>query len=314
MKNLLPAINPLLQRVVAFLILFLLISGTVGPGIINNKALLHGGFELYGGLGKAMIFGVIAFAILARRTKASVTLKPWQPTQLLWLGVSAIVFILAIMSLGRLSAGSGQMYDLLIAHAGLMLCVGFSGVACFGLDNLKLLWQAYKKQLIYALYIAVGFYIFLQITYALWQPLAGVVLYSVMNMLRSCGLDVILVQPHTLMLDKFGITIAEYCSGIESIALFTSLYAIVGILDWERLNKKRYFLVYPFALFALCLLNILRVYGLIMAGYYINPEIAFSLFHTYAGMVFFIIYSAIFWAFAYKYLVGSGKPHAKDVK
>jgi len=53
----------------------------------------------------------------------------------------------------------------------------------------------------------------------------------------------------------------------------------------------------------LFVLNIVRVYGLIMAGYYINPEIAFSLFHTYAGMVFFILYSAVFWAVAYRYLI-----------
>jgi exosortase/archaeosortase family protein len=57
------------------------------------------------------------------------------------------------------------------------------------------------------------------------------------------------------------------------------------------------------ALLLLFGLNILRVYVLVMAGYYINPQIAFSLFHTYAGMVFFIIYSGIFWAVSYKWML-----------
>ena len=105
------------------------------------------------------------------------------------------------------------------------------------------------------------------------------------------------------MTDKFGITVAEFCSGIESIALFTALYAIVGLLDRHRLNIKRYLWIFPIALVLLFGLNIVRVYSLIMAGYYIDPEIAFSLFHTYAGMVFFILYSVVFWLVAYKYLL-----------
>jgi exosortase/archaeosortase family protein len=49
--------------------------------------------------------------------------------------------------------------------------------------------------------------------------------------------------------------------------------------------------------------NILRVFVLILGGYFINPHIAFSLFHTYAGMIFFIIYSALFWGVCYKYML-----------
>ena len=172
-----------------------------------------------------------------------------------------------------------------------------------GWANLTRLWDAYRRQLQLAAGIAVAFFAFLTLVYALWQPLASVVMYCVDALLRLTGLVTLVVPPNTLILDKFGITIAEYCSGIESIALFTGLYLIVGLLDWPRLNRRRYFIVFPFALLLLMALNVVRVYGLIVAGYFINPEIAFSLFHTYAGLVFFIIYSAIFWAVAYKHLV-----------
>jgi exosortase/archaeosortase family protein len=75
------------------------------------------------------------------------------------------------------------------------------------------------------------------------------------------------------------------------------------MMDWKRLHVRRYFVVFPLALLGLFACNILRVFGLVMAGYYINPRIAFSLFHTYAGMLFFILYSAIFWALAYRHLL-----------
>jgi exosortase/archaeosortase family protein len=112
-----------------------------------------------------------------------------------------------------------------------------------------------------------------------------------------------ILPPRTLLFNKFGINIIEYCSGIESIALFTGLYALIGVLDWQRFNHKRVIYIFPIGLIILFLFNILRVFVLILGGYYINPSIAFSLFHTYAGMVFFILYSIIFWAVSYKSLL-----------
>jgi exosortase/archaeosortase family protein len=116
-----------------------------------------------------------------------------------------------------------------------------------------------------------------------------------------------LILPNILLTDKFGITVAESCSGIESIALFSGLYIIVGLLDRERLNIRRYIWVFPAALAMLFALNIVRVFALIAAGYYINAEFAFSLFHTYAGLIFFILYSVIFWAAFYRYLMAPSK-------
>jgi len=296
-------ITPLFKRVIVFLGLFLLASGSIGPRIISSGILFRDGFGVYGSVGKALIFAFIAFMLLTRHTKAKVALQPWRVAELGWIVASAAAFGLAWMCVSSLLAGNEAVYIVLGAHVGLLACISLAAIGCMGIGNLALLWRQYKRELLYACALAVGFYVFLYVVYALWQPLAAVVLLGVSELLKLTGLHTMLVLPHTLIFDKFGITIAEYCSGIESIALFTGLYAIVGLLDWERINKRRYFTVFPLALAVLSLLNILRVFGLILAGYYINPEIAFSLFHTYAGMVFFILYSAVFWVVAYKYLL-----------
>lgn len=296
-------ITPLTWRVIVFVGLFVLISGIIGPRIISGKVLASGGFEVYGGLGKAAIFALIAFLLLAWHKKGQVNLLPWQPRLLAWLGVALAAFMIAWGNVGYIITGEFTNLQLVLAHAGIWLSVACAVFACFGLANIVKLWNVYKREIMLSIVIGIVFYIFLLLVYALWQPLASTVMVIAAWMLEASGIVTAIIPPNTLVLDKFGITIAEYCSGVESIALFTGLYAIVGLLERGRLNMKRYIVVFPIALLFLFMFNILRVYGLIMAGYHINQDIAFSLFHTYAGMVFFIIYSALFWALMYRQLV-----------
>ena len=305
-------ITPLQKRVIVFGILFVIISGVIGPRIISGGIMIRDGFAAYGGVGKALLFSLVAFLLVARHTKAKLKLTPWRPSLLLWAIVGIACLALSWNAVSYLLAGERLSYHLFMAHAGLIVGLVFVGISCLGIENIKKIWYIYRREIINATVIGISFYIFLQIVYLLWQPLASIVLISVSYLLNVSGLEAVIAPPNTLIFDKFGITIAEFCSGVESIALFTGLYAIMGLLDWKKLNKKRYFAIFPVALLGLCLFNIVRVYGLIMAGYYINPEIAFSLFHTYAGMVFFIIYSAIFWAVAYKHLLNNKSNSHED--
>lgn len=295
--------NPLLWRVVIFLSIFVLISGLIGSRIIGGHIMFRDGFAVYGGLGKAAMFGVIAFVLLVRYKGFASKLLPWRPVQLVWLLAAAWLALVAWMSVSSLLAGDRTAQNVTLAHAGLLLSVACALIAVFDTRNLLLLWKAYRREILLAGLSAGLFYIFLLGVYRLWRVLASIVLVSVQGLLNIVHLHTEVIRPHTLMTDRFGITVAEFCSGIESIALFTALYAIVGLLDRRRLYVRRYVLLFPLALAILFGLNILRVFGLILAGYYINPEIAFSLFHTYAGMVFFILYSVVFWAIAYKYIV-----------
>jgi exosortase/archaeosortase family protein len=310
--KLLKTINPLTRRVIVFLGLFVAVSGVAGPRIISGGILFRDGFGIYGSIGKALIFGLIAFLLLVRHNRHEVTLRPWRQVLLAWLAASVVAFIIAWLSVDGLLANERSALNLVGAHGGLLLCLLFAALGSIGPKNMQTIWRAYQREIVTSALLAVLFYAFLSAVYALWQPLASVVLWCVNGLLGLSGLQATVMPPNTLLFDKFGITIAEYCSGIESIALFTGLYATVGLLDWNTINRRRYFVAFPLALLGLCAFNIARVYGLIMAGYYINPEIAFSLFHTYAGMVFFIVYSAVFWTIFYKYLLKKPKEGGKE--
>jgi exosortase/archaeosortase family protein len=188
-------------------------------------------------------------------------------------------------------------------HVGLLSSVVLLAVAAFGPSNLLMLVRRFRREILVSVGLAGAFYVFLGAVYRLWGPLASIVLHSVSFLIRSLGISVAVAPHRTLLLDRFGITIAKYCSGIESIALFTALYALIGVLDWKRFNHPKLIGLFLPALAVLFVLNILRVFGLILGGYYINPQIAFSLFHTYAGMLFFIVYSLVFWRITYGWLL-----------
>jgi exosortase/archaeosortase family protein len=303
---------PLLWRVLAFIGIFVIVSGILGPRVISGGILYKDHFGIYGGIGKALLFGAIAFLLLASRDKNRLQLLAWQRANLVWLLLAALSTAYAWIGISHLLAGNSVTYWLITTHVCLIAALLFALGGCFGPANLRHVAKIYKRELLYALLLAAAFYGFLELVYGLWKVLAFSVLHPVTWMLHRAGISAVILPPRTLLLSKFGISIAQYCSGIESIALFTGLYVVVGLLDWKRFNHSRYMILFPIGLVVLFGFNILRVFVLILGGYFINPHIAFSLFHTYAGMIFFILYSAVFWSICYRFMLRKGfnKPAA----
>ena len=297
------AIAPLLTRTVVFASVFILVSGLIGPRIISGGIVNKYGFGIYGAAGKAVLFAALAFMLLAYRRGFEARLSRWQPYNVAWLALAVLAFASTWLSVTHLLEGQTTVYNVLSTHAFLLASLVFAISGIFGIANLRLLWQTYRREVLVAIGLGVAFYGFLTLVYGLWAVLSDVVLHSVRWLLGIFGLHSVVLPPRTLIFNKFGIGIAQYCSGIESIALFTGLYALVGVLDWPRLNHRKFLYAFAPALIILFGFNILRVAALIAAGYFINPHIAFSLFHTYAGMVFFILYSIVFWAVSYRWML-----------
>lgn len=300
------AAKPLIYRSAAFLVLCIIYSGIIGPRIINRGYVDKDGFWIYGWAGKAGLYGALVLSMLIWR-KGSIVLSSWKASKCLpWGTLSLLAVIIAWVSVGKIVSGNTAAVWPITANLMMVGSVIFAAGGTFGPANIRKIARAYKYEILLALGLSIVFGAFLALVYGLWSQLSSIVLHVVRKMLQIIGLSVSVIAPRTLKLSKFSIEISKYCSGVDSIALFTGLYSVVGILDWKRLIKSRYFGIFPLALLILMACNILRVFVLIVAGYYISPEIAFNLFHTYAGMVFFIIYSAIFWGISYKWMV---KPH-----
>jgi exosortase/archaeosortase family protein len=295
--------EPIIRRSAVFLVSFVIFSGIIGPRIISHGLVNKYGFEIYGGAGKALLFGTLALLLLIRRKQTHLQLPAWRSINALWAMGAVIATTLEWQVIGKLITHHAGIIWPLLAHTLIITIVGCTLCFSFGLKSLRILYTAYRNELALSLGMAILFFGFLYAVYGLWTVLASAVLSSVRYLLKFTGIQAQYIPPRMLLFNKFAVTISEFCSGIDSVALFTSLYTLIGVLDWQRFNHRKYLAAFIPALVFLFGFNIIRVFGLILGGYYINPQIAFSLFHTYAGMVLFVIYSLIFWTASYSWML-----------
>jgi exosortase/archaeosortase family protein len=89
---------------------------------------------------------------------------------------------------------------------------------------------------------------------------------------------------------------------LDSLFLFSSLYLLIALLDFKEFNKIKLVIMAIPAVIGLYLVNILRVYLLIIIGAYISRDLSTKLFHTYLGMVLFIIFFFVFWKLFYSWM------------
>jgi exosortase/archaeosortase family protein len=300
----LKAAKPLLVLLAAFMLCFAIVASILGIHIINAGLFFKYGFQWYGEAGKSLLFAALALALLVWRKEAKFPkLNAWRLTNILWLGLAFLATTIEWLLIDKSIKYHLSISLVLLAHLAIIVLAISLLLGWFGIKNCRLLAQYYRIELLIAGGLCIGFFVFLISVYGTWTVLSSIVLHSVKEIFGIIGISSVYLPPQTLVFSKFAISIAEGCSGIESIALFTSLFGLVGVLDWQRLDQKKYLIIFVPALLILFGFNILRVFVLILAGYYINPTIAFSLFHTYAGMLFFIIYSLIFWSLAYKWML-----------
>ena len=135
----------------------------------------------------------------------------------------------------------------------------------------------------------------------LWPYFALVVTKSVYFLLNLIG-PTSFIDKYTLQFGNFAAKIAQACSGTYSIFIFTAIYIFIVLMDWKKLNKLKAALIFIPAIVGAFIVNILRVTLLMIVGHYISREAALGLYHSYTGMIFFLIYFLIFWTIAYNWM------------
>ena len=138
----------------------------------------------------------------------------------------------------------------------------------------------------------------------LWPYLSGFVAKSVailLGLIGSVNLSFSGDLP-VLSFNGFMVKIAQTCSGIDSIFLFTALYLGILAWDWKILNKKKVFWLFFVGVVGAFMLNIVRIFLLILIGAYISRDFALNVFHTNASAILFLIYFAVFLKLSYGWM------------
>ncbi|NNL87911.1 MAG: exosortase E/protease, VPEID-CTERM system, partial [Marinicaulis sp.] len=87
----------------------------------------------------------------------------------------------------------------------------------------------------------------------------------------------------------FDVNIAAACSGYEGIGLVTTFLAIYLWIFRSVLRFPNAYLVIPFGIAAIWILNGVRIAALVSIGAHFSPEVAVNGFHSQAGWMMFLI-------------------------
>lgn len=305
LKKLPAGFRSFLLRIFLFCALFIALTGIVGPWIIATRLLYGFHFFIYGNMGKMILFSAIAFLILSRDTIAAIKKRPYDNRNIGCIILSFALIPVFFRVATRLLDEPTVMSNLPLAIGTHLLAVSlplFLIIGVFGLPFITYFTEQYRRVILICLALSIGFYLAIFQVWKLWPFLSAIVLHAVAFLLSLHLSPVREVAPLTLYVQDFAVRIEQACSGVESIFLFSSLYVLIALVDWQKFNRKKLILAFVPALAGLFIVNILRVALLIEIGVFFSPEITLKLFHTYLGMVFFIIYFALFWGKAYRWM------------
>lgn len=290
----------LVVRTVLFLALLGVTISIAGAWLIESRLLINGDFWIWGRKGKLVIILTLLLPFIIRERIHKIPQVKWKASYL-------IFGICSLLSLTGFFVFASQLIDshpeipvayLIGAHALLLSTPVFLMLCVYGPTFIVKFLTVFKKEIIILIVVGTVLYIFTDWIWNLWPLFSGVVLRTV-AVISALSFPTSVAPPEILTVGSFSVSVGEECSGLESLFMFSALYAMIGYLEKRTLQISKYIITYIPLAIGLYIVNILRVYILVLVGVLWSPMVAIRLFHTYLGMLLFVIYFLLFLKLVY---------------
>ena len=297
-----PGFRQFIARTFIFIAVFIILSYFLGRKAYGADLLYGFDFYIYGGMGYIILFSILGFILLYREKLLNMSkhrniLADW----ILLLASFALVALFYFVEI-NISKISVNLINILLVHLLLIGAISFLIVGIYGSGFLSYFIKRFRKELIYFLIFGIVAYSLMSFAWNLWPYLSATETNVVYFLLKFVSNDVHYTAPNIIIFEGFGVQVGEPCSGIYSIFIFTGLYLFIMFVDWKKLNKAKALSVFLPAVFGAFVVNIFRVFLLMIIGARLSKEAALGLYHSYTGMIFFLIYFIAFWGIFYKWI------------
>ena len=261
----------------------------------------------------AGVFSIIAFVIWNRKGLAKVKATKRIILQTIVFLIIGILFLALHyylkywIGINPDIAASALMFFTIMKLLLVVLFVVFIAVAIFTQEFLVNIFKEYWKSILVFLAIGIAYFFLIQFFQLIWYKLSYFVSISIRSLLELT-FNTVYFSPGSaingtrLGVEGFNVGISNECSGVDSLLLFLSLYVLLLVLDWKRMNIKRMLILLIPGLIGTVAYNILRIYLLMLVGIFINPEFAVDVFHTNIGWILFLLFFIVFWHFGSKWV------------
>lgn len=289
-------------RTVIFIVLFMAFSYIIGTQIFNYNFIEVWKISIYTRIGYILLFSILGFILLYRKRLTEFSRYKYRSRDALMF-MTSLTCLVAFYIVELYSPTIPfNLVNLLAVHALGILIFVFLALGVYGVSFSKHFLVKFKKELFYFLIFAIITYSFMNLVWSLWPYLSLGVLEATKFMLKTIGINVATFGTDGITVNGFSVIIAEACSGIYSIFIFTALYLFIVFIDWNKLNKKKAAALFIPAILGAFAFNIIRVFTLMLVGAYISRNLALGMYHSYSGMLFFLLYFVLFWGLLYKYM------------
>jgi len=290
----------IVKKAILFTALLIIAIGICGAWVVETKLFANADFWIYGNKGKVLILLPILFPFIIRKKIHLLPTATWRKKYFYYAIYTLLSFVGFFVSTSKLinEIPSKPLIYYLPSHIFLLIIPVFLLLSIFGPRFITQFTRAFKKEIALTMSIGVFLYIAIEQVWNLWPLFSGIVLYAV-STLFSLSFKTSVLLPNTLIVESFSVRVGEECSGLESLFMFSTLYALIGYFEWKTLKKIPYILTFIPLLVGLNIINIIRVYIIVLVGVLWSPDIAVQLFHTYLGMVLFIVYFLLFIRFIF---------------
>lgn len=291
-----------LTRSIIFIVLFIAFSAVIGTKLYSNNLLEGWKLSIYGRIGYILLFSIAGFILVYRERLKKLEESKYSLKDFMLVCVSVALLIGFYLIESNIQNIPFNILNMILLHIlGISIFI-FLVPGIYGWKFVLTFIRKFRKELGYFAIFGIITYSLMNLIWSLWPYLSDIVLNVTYFLLKLVNSKVTLILPRTLIVNGFGAQIAEACSGIYSIFLFSALYLFAVFLDWKKLNKVKAGVMFIPAVLGAFFVNVLRVFLLMITGGYISREVALGMYHSYTGMIFFLVYFAIFWGLLYKWM------------
>jgi exosortase/archaeosortase family protein len=266
----------------------------------------------------AFLFGIVSFIILSYKRLLKIPDFRFKKIQIVFLISSAVIFFLKYYFNFLVNKNTAYFLQLPIFWGVVKILINILFVlvlalAIFGLDFIKYFLKNYKKEILWFCILSIVFFFLMLLVQNLWTVFSGVI-SKILYYIFSLFFNNVTYRPYVvsftmqegggplLGINSFRAIVGKPCSGIDSFLLFTSLYALIFIMDYKKLNKTKAIVTFVVGAIGMFLVNLIRIFLLFIVGAYIDAKFAVGLFHTNVGWILFIIYFFVFWTVTSKFV------------
>ncbi len=173
-----------------------------------------------------------------------------------------------------------------------------------------------KNALLYTIVLSIMVFFVIGISRLFWNNISvftSKLVNLLISLIYSSSLDVSNTFKPAIIVSNWKVIIGATCSGIESFAIFGVLMMFVLLKERKNIRSMHFAISAGIGFLGLFLLNILRIFSIIVIGLEFSRDFALRFFHSNLAWLMFIGYFFLYWKISKQIVIKNDESEAVKI-